>query len=186
MSEQQEYSRKVIIENQLGFHVRPVQRFSELARVFEGDIEVEIGGKRADGKSVMGLMSLGAQSGSEMEIITSGPDAKQAVDLLSFVVEENFFVEDQEVSPDAPSRHIDRLVTFCDCFESDIWVEIDDEQVDARDPQGLEEVGLQPTSSIKFHVDGEDSEQASQILEKLADYCFYIEEAMGAQEKKEA
>lgn len=184
MNEEQKYSRKLIIENQLGFHVRPVQRFSELARAFKGDVEVEIGGKKADGKSVMGLMSLGAQSGSEMKLITSGADAKQALDLLSFVVEENFFVEEDDPPPE-DCRHIERLVTFSNCFESEIYVEVDGERVDAKDTEALKELGLQPTTSVAFQAEGEDAEQAGEILEKLDDYCFYIEEAMGAQNKKE-
>lgn len=184
MMKEQEYSRKLIIENSLGFHVRPVQRFSELARAFKGNVQVEIEGDSADGKSVMGLMSLGAQSGSEMNLITSGIDAEQALELLSYVVSENFFVEEQDDPPGRP-HHIDRLVNFSECFKSNIMVEVNGEKVEATDADTLEDIGLQPTTCVKFHVQGEDEEQAAEVIEKLADYCFYVEEAMGAKKTKE-
>ena len=183
MSTDEAHSKTVTIENRLGFHVRPVQRFSELARAFEGDVKVEIGGKKADGKSVMGLMSLGAKSGSEMTITTQGIDARQALDLLSFLASNRFFVEDRMDDDNPEERHIERLVKFSSCFDSDIEAEIEGERVDASDPEALRQVGLEPTSPVKFHIEGEDQKQASEVLEKLVDYRFYVEEAMGAESK---
>ncbi|MFW6280182.1 MAG: HPr family phosphocarrier protein, partial [Planctomycetota bacterium] len=180
MNNDQEYSDRVQIKNPLGFHVRPVQRFSELARAFAGDVEVEINDKKADGKSVMGLMSLGAQSGSEMKIITRGPDARQALDVLKFVVGENFFVEDLPESSEEGDRHIERLARFSSCFECDIWVEVEGQKVRATDQDALKDVGLEPTSAVQFHVEGDDGEQAEKVLGKLAEYSFYVEEAMGS------
>jgi phosphocarrier protein len=179
MSEEPEYSQAVVIENLLGFHVRPVQRFAELAKAFRCEVEVQIGEKTVSGKSVMGLMTLGAKCGTEITVVTRGPDARQAVELLTYVVSERFFVEDQIKEGQQPERHIERLVKFCSIFESDIRVQVDDQEVDGCDEKGLRDVCLQPTTDVRFEVEGEDAEQARTVLEKLADYCFYIEAEMG-------
>jgi phosphotransferase system HPr (HPr) family protein len=184
MNAEPEYSETVVIENPLGFHVRPVQRFAELAKAFEGEVEVQIGEKTASGKSVMGLMGLGGTCGSDMKITTRGPDARQAVELLSYVVAENFFVEDGIGEGERPERHIDRLTRFCSIFDSDIRVEVDGQEVDGSDKEALRDLCLEPTTDVEFRARGDDAEQASTVLQKLAHYCFYVEEAMGAKSEK--
>lgn len=184
MSEEPEYSQTAVIENLLGFHVRPVQRFAELAKAFECEVEVQIGDKTVSGKSVMGLMTLGAKCGTEITVITRGQDARQAVELLTFVVSEKFFVEDQIKEGERPERHIERLVTFCSIFESDIRVQVDGQEVEGCDEKGLRALCLQPTTDVSFKVEGEDAEQARGVLEKLADYCFYVEAEMGEKSPK--
>ncbi len=178
MKSRNEYKRELTIENPLGFHVRPVQRFAELAQAFESDITVEIDGREASGKSVMGLMSLGGRHGATIIIKTRGEDARQALDIISYLIEEDFFVED-DIEPDNGSRrHIERLKKFASCFESTIKLLLDGEEINISSPEAFENLEFCPTEKIDFHVTGKDAEQACRVLQKLVDYRFYIEDAM--------
>jgi len=51
---------------------------------------VTTNGPAAEGKSVMGLVTLIALKGSEVEIKASGPDAKEAVAKLAKMVQSKF------------------------------------------------------------------------------------------------
>ncbi len=184
MAEPQNHTVKVRIGNELGFHVRPVQRFAELARLFQSEVEVEINGRRVPGKSVMNLMSLGGRHGDEMTITACGPDARQCASVLRFLAEQDFFVEDNLEVESCTERHIDRLAALASCFDSDIRAKVDSVEVDAKQREALMEVGLAATSRPRFEIAGEDAEQARAVLENLAGHCFYIEDEMVGKGRK--
>ena len=75
-------TRKSTILNTYGFHARPSTTFATLANTFDSTISVEVNGNRVDGKSVMMLMTLGAEQGTELHIHASGDDAEAAVEAL--------------------------------------------------------------------------------------------------------
>jgi len=176
------HSQMLVIKHPYGFHVRPVQRFAELAGAFAADVEVEIDGRKVSGKSVMGLVSLGGQYGARMKITACGEDARQALALLTYLVEENFFVEDR-LAPEnkRPERHVTRLARFASCFDSDVWVKLGDRKANARDHAALLALGLRPSSKVSFVIEGEDSRQAAKALETLVSYRFYVEEELGGE-----
>jgi len=53
MASEQTVSTEFTIKNELGFHVRPIQRFAELARAFNSEIEVQVEERKAAGKSIL-------------------------------------------------------------------------------------------------------------------------------------
>ena len=78
------------ILNKYGFHVRPSTQFMQKAREFKADITVEVNGLRADGKSIMQLMALGAMQGAVVKINAKGADADEAVAVLTSLVQNRF------------------------------------------------------------------------------------------------
>lgn len=85
-----EVAKTTVIANTYGFHARPSTSFSKLAGQFASKITVRANGMEGDGKSVMGLMSLGAPKGTEIEIVANGDDAQAAVDALIAHVDDQF------------------------------------------------------------------------------------------------
>ena len=85
-----EYKKTVKIVNVLGFHLRAVAVFVKESEKFRCEIKVRHGEVEADGKSIMGLMTLIAPEGSEIEIKAEGNDAKEAVAKLSQVIKNKF------------------------------------------------------------------------------------------------
>jgi phosphocarrier protein HPr len=83
-------SREVTIVNQLGLHARAAARFVRLASQYAATVRVARGARELDGKSILGLLLLGAARGCTITIRAEGSDADQAVDALARLVAEGF------------------------------------------------------------------------------------------------
>ncbi len=70
------------ISNRLGLHARPAALFVQEAARFKSKVIVVKDGVEVNGKSVMGLMLLAAESGSTMTIKADGPDETQVHEAL--------------------------------------------------------------------------------------------------------
>lgn len=178
MTESEKKCTDIEVRNVLGFHVRPVQRFAEMARVFRAEVEVGNGQRTVPGKSVMNLMSLGLKCGDALSVCALGDDADQCVSALSFLAEHHFFVEDEVAEAQDPERHVHRLAGLAACFQSDVSVEIGGAWVDAKDSRALQQAGLRPQHEPELRVQGPDAEQARAVLENLIDHCYYVEQEM--------
>jgi phosphocarrier protein HPr len=90
----------VTVCNIRGLHARAAAKFVKTAASFKANIHVTRGddGDSADepvsGSSILGLMMLAADKGSQLHIVTSGDQAKEALDALTHLVE-NRFGEDE-------------------------------------------------------------------------------------------
>ncbi|MGV3516587.1 HPr family phosphocarrier protein [Luteitalea sp.] len=83
-------TREVTIVNPLGLHARAAARFVRLASQYTATVRVARGSRELDGKSILGLLLLGAARGSSIVIRAEGPDAEPAVSALAALVAEGF------------------------------------------------------------------------------------------------
>ena len=67
--------RKVEIVNPLGFHARPAAEFVRLAGSFQCELWLEKDGVEVNAKSIMGVLMLAAEMGSQLVIRGNGDDA---------------------------------------------------------------------------------------------------------------
>jgi phosphotransferase system HPr (HPr) family protein len=75
---------KVTITNPQGFHMRPMSAFVQLAAKFQSTVHVlKSDGQRIDGKSMLGLLGLAAEQGTELTLEVEGPDEQTALDALA-------------------------------------------------------------------------------------------------------
>ncbi|MFO8062660.1 MAG: HPr family phosphocarrier protein [bacterium] len=82
--------KEIEIKNKLGLHARPAALFVKTASTFNSKIEVCRDDTVIDGKSIMGLMMLAAESGSKLKLIIDGDDEERAMKKLVKLIEENF------------------------------------------------------------------------------------------------
>jgi phosphocarrier protein HPr len=82
--------RTVRIVNRLGMHARPAAEFVKLAGRYSARISVAKEGLEVNGKSIMGVLMLAAEQGSELRITGEGEDASEAVAALSALVNRGF------------------------------------------------------------------------------------------------
>ena len=82
--------REVRIVNRAGMHARPAAEFVKLAGRFEADITIEKDGLEVNGKSIMGVLMLAAEQGSELRLAARGTDAEEALDALEALVGRGF------------------------------------------------------------------------------------------------
>ncbi|HTI13416.1 MAG TPA: HPr family phosphocarrier protein [Dictyobacter sp.] len=80
----------VRIENEVGLHARPAAQFVKLAKQHKSNITVACNGKTVSAKSLVLLLSLGAEKGSELAISAEGEDEEQAVQALTTLIQKNF------------------------------------------------------------------------------------------------
>ena len=82
--------RIFVIKNRLGLHARPAALFVQEAARHKSSVMVVKDGLEVNGKSVMGLMLLAAESGSKLTVKADGPDEIQALDGLQKVFDRKF------------------------------------------------------------------------------------------------
>ena len=82
--------RAVTIQNKHGLHARPAAEFVKKAHTFGSDVWVRKADLEVNGKSIMGMMMLAAEHGTEIVIRAAGEDAEAAVDALSALVDDRF------------------------------------------------------------------------------------------------
>lgn len=77
---------KIIIKNETGLHARPASRFVQKASEFEAKIKLIRESTEVNAKSIMGVMSLGAEKGTEVTLKAEGMDEKKAIkELTNFI-----------------------------------------------------------------------------------------------------
>ncbi len=84
------YVKEVTINNQVGLHARPATFFIQKANEFKCSIWVEKDERRVNGKSLLGVLSLGIVKGTTVSLIADGADEKDAVEKLAELVNSDF------------------------------------------------------------------------------------------------
>ena len=80
----------ITVENQVGLHARPATFFIQKANEFKCSIWVEKDERRANAKSLLGVLSLGIVGGTTIRLIADGVDKQQAIEGLVKLIESGF------------------------------------------------------------------------------------------------
>ena len=83
-------SQSVKIQNLKGLHARATSAFVKVADSFESEIFVQKQDLKVNGKSIMGLLMLGAPLGETIIISAEGDDAEAAIEALTELVNNKF------------------------------------------------------------------------------------------------
>jgi phosphocarrier protein HPr len=81
---------EVIIVNKRGLHARASAAFVKTAEQFDAEVTVSKDDHTVPGTSIMGLLMLGAGPGTTISIETEGPEAEEALEALTALVEAGF------------------------------------------------------------------------------------------------
>ena len=68
-----------MVKNNQGLHARPAAMFVQVASKYQAQVTVIKGVERVNGKSIMGILMLGAQQNSKIFLEVEGEDAAQAL-----------------------------------------------------------------------------------------------------------
>lgn len=77
---------KVLLKT--GLQARPAALFVQEANSFSSDVFLEKNGKKVNAKSIMGLMSLAVNSGTDIKLIVEGNDEDEALEALTAFVQQ--------------------------------------------------------------------------------------------------
>lgn len=82
--------KTALIVNRLGLHARPAALLVSTASRYDAEIFFTKEDLKVNGKSIMGVMMLAAEKGSELVVEADGPDENEAVEALLKVIESGF------------------------------------------------------------------------------------------------
>ena len=74
--------REVTIKNAQGLHARPAALFVQIASKYNSEVSISKDGEKVNGKSIMGILTLGAHRDSKVILEAEGDDAQQLIDEL--------------------------------------------------------------------------------------------------------
>jgi phosphotransferase system HPr (HPr) family protein len=77
------HQTSALVPEGVGLHARPAALFVQQAAAFSSTIRLSCGERTADGKSILGVLQLGASAGSTVEIRAEGDDAEAAAEGLA-------------------------------------------------------------------------------------------------------
>lgn len=78
--------KKLTVKNKQGLHARPAALFVQVANKFDSRITVRHDKESVNGKSIMGIMMLGAEKGSSILLEVDGHDAELAIAELEKII----------------------------------------------------------------------------------------------------
>lgn len=85
---------EVMITNRKGLHARASAAFVKCVEKFDAEVTVKRDGSNVSGRSIMGLMMLAAGPGTQIIIETEGPEAEEALEALTALIEAGFHEQD--------------------------------------------------------------------------------------------
>jgi phosphotransferase system HPr (HPr) family protein len=83
-------TRTVTVRNPQGLHARPADLLVRLANQFESRILIGCNGEVVDCKSMISLLTLAAEQGTELSLSAEGIDAEKALQSISDLFEAGF------------------------------------------------------------------------------------------------
>ena len=78
------------IRHKVGLHARPAAMFVQTAKQFRSTVKVAHGEREANGKSILSILTLGAEQGAVITLRAEGEDADQVLEALRTLTENNF------------------------------------------------------------------------------------------------
>lgn len=84
-------SCKLIVQNSLGIHVRPAGHIVNIASSAQSSVELVYSGQKVNAKSILNLMMLVIEPGSEVEFLINGSDERKVADELTELFNNKFY-----------------------------------------------------------------------------------------------
>jgi phosphocarrier protein HPr len=78
------------LRNKTGLHARPAALFVQAAKGFQSTLHVRKDDREVDAKSILSVLTLGAESGAVITLTAEGNDEDLAVETLQKLIESNF------------------------------------------------------------------------------------------------
>jgi phosphocarrier protein HPr len=82
--------KKLEITNKLGLHARAAALLVQTVNKFAAQVTFSKDGQVADGRSIMGVLTLAATQGSKVQVEASGEDAERVVKAIEKLFDSRF------------------------------------------------------------------------------------------------
>ncbi len=85
------YSKEVIVRCESGLHNKQATYFVQKANEFDSNIYVELGQRKMNAKSLLGIMSMGIVTGAVVTLGATGHDEEAAVNSLEELLQRDIY-----------------------------------------------------------------------------------------------
>ena len=85
------YSKEILVRCESGLHNKQATYFVQKANEFNSMIWLESGSRKMNAKSLLGIMSLGIVTGTEVTLTAEGSDAAEAVSALEALLQRDVY-----------------------------------------------------------------------------------------------
>ena len=82
--------KKLEIKNKLGLHARAAALLVQTVNKFDAQVSFSKDGQTADGRSIMGVLTLAATQGSKIQVEASGEEAERVVRAIEKLIDNKF------------------------------------------------------------------------------------------------
>lgn len=82
--------RRLPILNKRGLHARASAKFVQTVERYDATVAVTRAGETVGGRSIMGLLTLGAAKGTSIAVTAVGPDAEACLDAIATLLADRF------------------------------------------------------------------------------------------------
>ena len=93
--DQAQATQNVVVTNRTGLHARPVHLLVKAALAYQSSIRIVKDGQEADAKSMLDVLTLLAERGTELRLEAQGPDADAAVAAIAKLFADKFGESDE-------------------------------------------------------------------------------------------
>ena len=80
-------AKEVVVKNGSGLHARPATLLVKKASSFKSDVSIEFNGKKANVKSLIGVLSLAVTKGAQITVSANGDDEALACEEIAKLIE---------------------------------------------------------------------------------------------------
>lgn len=97
-------TRSVTVINPQGLHARPAELIARLASQYRAEVAIVNGRTRANGRSIIDILMLGAAAGTSLTVETAGEDADEALAALVQMIGQIFPEHEPGARPPSPAE----------------------------------------------------------------------------------
>ena len=72
-------TKDIVVKNAQGLHARPAAMFVQIASRYNSEVTIQKDGEKVNGKSIMGILTLGVQPGVTLTLDIDGEDADKVI-----------------------------------------------------------------------------------------------------------
>ncbi len=81
--------KEIIVKNPQGLHARPAAMFVQIATRYNSSVTIQRDDEKVNGKSIMGILTLGIQMDTKIILEIEGEDANEMLEELNTLLEED-------------------------------------------------------------------------------------------------
>ena len=83
-------SKRLQVKNRLGLHARAAALLVQTVNRHSAEVKIAKDGQEVDGRSIIGVLTLGAAKGSTVRITAKGEDAEESMRAIEEIFEKKF------------------------------------------------------------------------------------------------